>query len=107
MQSLIENFQIGKTTVMAGIKLEVMKPSDDSPEEGMLTIQVEMTPMCNPDTRPGRYHEISQGASSRNRKLILQKKHVWHGLVYVHIITVLNLICRTCPREGSCTLAAA
>ena len=38
---------------MAGIKLEIMKPSDEAPEGGMLEIQVELTPMCSSDARPG------------------------------------------------------
>lgn len=52
--------KLGSTTVMAGIKCEVMPAAADAPDEGRLTVQVEMAPLCSADTRPGRPSEAAQ-----------------------------------------------
>ncbi len=45
--------KIGDTEVLAGIKMEVMKPYPDAPDVGSLMINVELFPMSSPDFEPG------------------------------------------------------
>ncbi len=45
--------QIGETVVMAGVKLSIEKPYNDTPNEGGIMINAELTPMSNPDYEPG------------------------------------------------------
>lgn len=46
--------KIGDTTVLAAIKLEVMTPSTNAPDEGSLAVDFCMPPICSPAIRPGR-----------------------------------------------------
>ncbi|XP_077240622.1 3'-5'-exoribonuclease family protein [Tasmannia lanceolata] len=50
--------KIGCTTMLAGIKLEVMTPSLESPDEGCIAIEFHMPPICSPIVRPGRPAEV-------------------------------------------------
>ncbi|KAK9811510.1 hypothetical protein WJX72_005082 [[Myrmecia] bisecta] len=52
--------KFGNSTALAGIKLEIMVPKDDTPNQGQLSIAVEMAPMCSPDMRPGRPSDAAQ-----------------------------------------------
>lgn len=45
--------QIGKTVVLAGVKLSLEKPYNDTPDEGGITVNAELTPLSNPDYEPG------------------------------------------------------
>lgn len=51
--------KIGCTTMLAAIKLEVMTPSMDSPDEGCIAIDYHMPPICSPLVRPGRPAELA------------------------------------------------
>lgn len=44
---------IGDTIVIAGVKLEVGTPFPDSPDEGNLMVNVELTPLSNPEYELG------------------------------------------------------
>lgn len=57
--------KLGSTIVMAGVKLEVMKPSDEEPEAGSLVLGVEVTPMSAPDVRPGRTPEAAHSVAEQ------------------------------------------
>ncbi|GLT95976.1 hypothetical protein SLE2022_136270 [Rubroshorea leprosula] len=46
--------KIGSTTMLAAIKMEVMTPSMESPDEGCLAIEFHMPPIYSPLVRPGR-----------------------------------------------------
>ncbi|OVA07806.1 Exoribonuclease [Macleaya cordata] len=46
--------KIGHTTMLAAIKMEVMIPSSESPDEGCVAIEFHMPPICSPLVRPGR-----------------------------------------------------
>ncbi|XP_057547812.1 uncharacterized protein LOC130826242 [Amaranthus tricolor] len=46
--------KIGSTTMLAAIKMEVMTPSTDTPDEGNLAIEFHMPPICSSLVRPGR-----------------------------------------------------
>ncbi|HLD15799.1 MAG TPA: exosome complex protein Rrp42 [Candidatus Nanoarchaeia archaeon] len=45
--------QIGETEVVAGVKMEVMEPFPDSPDEGNLMVNVELLPLSNPEFELG------------------------------------------------------
>lgn len=44
---------IGETMVVAGVKVEVGEPFPDTPEEGNLMVNVELTPLSNPEFELG------------------------------------------------------
>lgn len=45
--------KIGKTEVIAGIKLEVGEPYADSPDDGTIVVNVELLPLSNPEFESG------------------------------------------------------
>lgn len=44
---------LGKTEVLVGVKIEVGKPFPDTPNEGVLTVNVELVPLASPTFEPG------------------------------------------------------
>lgn len=46
--------KIGHTTMLAGVKLEVMTPAAEALDEGRIAVDFQMPPICSPDVRPGR-----------------------------------------------------
>lgn len=63
--------KIGSTTMLAGIKLEVMTPSSESPDEGCIAIEFHMPPICSPIVRPGRPAEVAPVISKQLSDIIL------------------------------------
>ncbi|CAL9060520.1 uncharacterized protein LOC135678163 [Musa acuminata AAA Group] len=63
--------KIGDTTMLAAIKLEVMTPSADAPDEGSLAIEFHMPPICSPIVRPGRPAEVAPVVSKQLSDVIL------------------------------------
>ncbi|XP_059435203.1 uncharacterized protein LOC132168132 [Corylus avellana] len=57
--------KIGSTTMLAAIKMEVMTPSMESPDEGCLAIDFHMPPICSPIVRPGRPAEAAPVVSKQ------------------------------------------
>uniref|UniRef100_A0A0A0KZP2 Ribosomal RNA-processing protein 43 n=1 Tax=Cucumis sativus TaxID=3659 RepID=A0A0A0KZP2_CUCSA len=51
--------KIGSTTMLAAIKMEVMTPSVESPDEGCIALDFHMPPVCSPIVRPGRPAEAA------------------------------------------------
>ena len=45
--------KLGKTDVMVGVKVEVMKPYPDAPDQGSIMVGAELLPLSNPDFEPG------------------------------------------------------
>lgn len=45
--------QIGKTVVMAGVKLSLEKTYNDTPDEGGITVNAELTPLASSEFEPG------------------------------------------------------
>jgi exosome complex component RRP42 len=45
--------KIGGTEVIAGVKMAIEKPYPDTPDEGMLMVNVELLPLSNPDFESG------------------------------------------------------
>lgn len=50
---------IGRTEVMAGVKIEVGQPFSDAPNEGVLTVNAELVPLASPTFEPGPPDENS------------------------------------------------
>ncbi|GJN28017.1 hypothetical protein PR202_gb16097 [Eleusine coracana subsp. coracana] len=46
--------RLGETAMLASIKLEVMSPPAESPDEGSVAVEFHMPPICSPLVRPGR-----------------------------------------------------
>ena len=44
---------LGETEVLVGVKVEVGKPFSDTPNEGVLTVNVELVPLASPEFEPG------------------------------------------------------
>ena len=66
--------QVGSSTALAGLKLEVFVPRDNAPGAGAVQTTVELTPLCSPDVRPGRPSETSQarGTFLRDKRGLIQ-----------------------------------
>jgi exosome complex component RRP42 len=50
---------LGKTKVLAGVKIEVGTPFEDTPDEGILTVNAEFVPLASPTFEPGPPDENS------------------------------------------------
>lgn len=50
---------LGKTEVMAGVKIENGEPFPDTPNEGVLTVNAELVPLASPTFEPGPPDENS------------------------------------------------
>lgn len=50
--------KLGNTTMLAGVKLEVMPSPGDAPDEGRIVVDFQMPPVCSPLVRPGRRSEL-------------------------------------------------
>ncbi|KAI9028955.1 exosome complex component RRP43-like protein [Phycomyces nitens] len=67
--------RLGGTTVVCGIKAEVCEPRVDSPNQGYLVPNIELSPMCSPHFRPGPPSAKAQAVSEFIQQL-LQKSTV-------------------------------
>ncbi len=45
--------QIGKTVILAGVKLAIEKPYNDTPDEGGIMVNAELLPLSSPEYEPG------------------------------------------------------
>jgi len=50
---------LGKTEVVVGVKIEMGEPFPDTPNEGVLTVNAELTPIASPAFEPGPPNEDS------------------------------------------------
>ncbi|KAI3446480.1 hypothetical protein Pfo_003145 [Paulownia fortunei] len=63
--------KIGCTTMLAAIKMEVMTPTVEAPDEGCIAIDFHMPPICSPLIRPGRPAEVAPVISKQLSDTIL------------------------------------
>ncbi|CAI9787542.1 unnamed protein product [Fraxinus pennsylvanica] len=63
--------KIGCTTMLAAVKLEVMTPKAESPDEGCIVIDFHMPPICSPLVRPGRPAEAAPVITKQLTDIIL------------------------------------
>mmetsp|Transcript_5900 Transcript_5900/g.12031 ORF Transcript_5900/g.12031 Transcript_5900/m.12031 type:complete len:306 (-) Transcript_5900:399-1316(-) len=66
--------KIGSTTMIAGVKLEVMRPTLEAPDEGAFEVTVEMPPTCSSAVRPGRPVEEALSAAQRVLEVLKSSK---------------------------------
>jgi len=87
----------GETIIACGIKAEIAKPRTETPNQGYIVPNLELSPMCHSQFKPGPPSETAQVASYfineviQNSKIIdLEKlcikpgKHVW--AIYIDLI---------------------
>ncbi|KAL0074396.1 exosome component 8-like protein [Phycomyces blakesleeanus] len=67
--------RLGGTTVVCGIKAEVCEPKVDTPDQGYLVPNVELSPMCSSQFRPGPPSAKAQAVSEFIHQL-LKKSNV-------------------------------
>ncbi|KAK1278843.1 hypothetical protein QJS04_geneDACA023692 [Acorus gramineus] len=77
--------KFGDTTMLAAIKLEVMTPSKESPDEGCLGIEFHMPPICSPIVRPGKPAEIAPVISKQLEDAILSS-----GLINLKELSLIS-----------------
>ncbi|HLE07532.1 MAG TPA: exosome complex protein Rrp42 [archaeon] len=90
---------LGGTHIIAGVKLEVIVPYPDTPDEGSLIVDVEFIPMANPEFESGPPDEnavevarvvdrgIRESKSIDVKKLcISEKEHVWSVHIDIHVL---------------------
>ena len=88
--------RLGKTEVIAGIKMDVGEPFPDKPNEGVLIVSAELSPIASPHFEPGQPNEesielarvvdrgIRESKAIDTKKLMIKEKEkVW--MVYVDI----------------------
>ena len=51
--------RLGKTEILVGVKIEIGEPFSDIPNEGVLTVNAELTPLASPTFEPGPPNENS------------------------------------------------
>ncbi|CAG8626631.1 11524_t:CDS:2 [Dentiscutata erythropus] len=62
--------RIGNTTVVCGIKAEVATPKFNSPLEGYLVPNIDLSPICSPKFKPGPPGELAQVISENLNNLL-------------------------------------
>lgn len=91
--------KIGDTEVMVGVKLELGEPFDDSPDQGVLIVNSEFTPLASPDFESGPPGEdavelsrivdkgIRESKSIKMEELCIEPgKKVWCVFIDIHMI---------------------
>ena len=91
--------RIGDTEVIAGVKLNLGKPFPDTPEEGVLIVNAEFTPLASPDFESGPPDEnsvelarvVDRGLRESkcidiSKLCIKPKESVWSVFIDIHII---------------------
>ncbi|GAB4843858.1 hypothetical protein Ancab_013820 [Ancistrocladus abbreviatus] len=68
--------KIGSTTMLAAIKMEVMSPATELPDEGNLAIEFHMPPICSPTVRPGWPSEAAPVISKQLSDTILSSRMI-------------------------------
>ncbi|KAF9084147.1 Exosome complex component RRP43 [Mortierella sp. AD031] len=66
--------RIGGTTVVCGVKAEVAEPKLDTPDQGYLVPNVELSPMCSSKFRPGPPSEQAQAVSEAINRVLKESK---------------------------------
>uniref|UniRef100_A0A0D6R385 Ribosomal RNA-processing protein 43 n=1 Tax=Araucaria cunninghamii TaxID=56994 RepID=A0A0D6R385_ARACU len=91
--------KIGNTTMLAGVKLEVMTPAAEFPDEGRIAVDFQMPPICSPTVRPGRPVDtstvvseqlsnalISSGVPDLKELLISHGKAAWMAYLDIYCL---------------------
>jgi exosome complex component RRP42 len=91
--------KLGETEVVAGVKLDIGEPFADTPDEGILIVNAEFSPIASPDFEAGPPGEdaielarvVDRGIRSSNcvnlKELCIEAgKKVWSVFIDIHII---------------------
>lgn len=90
--------RLGNTVVIAGVKMSVGEPFEDKPDEGVLMVGAELTPLADPEFEPGppdiRSIEVARvvDRTVRESKMIdvkalkIDDEHVWIVNVDLHVM---------------------
>ena len=91
--------KVGKTQVMAGIKVEHAEPFADKPDSGMLIVNAELLPLASPTFEPGRPNEnaielarvVDRGIRESNSidldKLVIKSgEDVWAVFIDIYVL---------------------
>ena len=91
--------KLGATQVLAGVKMEIRKPFEDSPNEGVLMVGAEMSPIASPEFSSGPPDEnaielariVDRGireshAIDTEKLCIKEKEKVWFVDVDIYIL---------------------
>ncbi len=91
--------KLGNTQVIAGVKLSVGEPFPDTPNEGILIVNAEFSPIAHPSFEPGPPGEdaielarvvdriIREGKVIDMKKLVIEKgKKVWMVFIDLEIV---------------------
>jgi exosome complex component RRP42 len=91
--------KFGKTHVIVGVKLDIGTPFPDRPNEGMLIVNAEFTPLASPDFEPGPPGEdaielarvvdrgIRESKCIKLEDLVIEPgENVWSIYIDIHII---------------------
>ncbi|MCG2886411.1 MAG: exosome complex protein Rrp42 [Vulcanisaeta sp.] len=90
---------LGNTKVIAGVKVDVGKPFEDTPDEGALIVNLEIAPTASPDVEPGPPDENAieiarvvdrairhSGFIDFKSLSIVTGKHAWFLWVDIYVI---------------------
>ncbi|ONK58767.1 uncharacterized protein A4U43_C09F16440 [Asparagus officinalis] len=77
--------KVGDTTMLAAIKLEVMTPGAESPDQGSLGIEFHMPPICSPLVRPGRPAEVAPVISKQISDVVMSS-----GVIDLKELSLIN-----------------
>ncbi len=91
--------KVGKTQVIAGIKVEHAEPFPDKPDSGMLIVNAELLPLASPTFEPGRPNEnaielarvVDRGIRESNAidldKLVIKSgEDVWAVFIDIYML---------------------
>ncbi|CAL5420842.1 unnamed protein product [Camellia sinensis] len=84
--------KIGCTTTLATIKMEVMTPTTESPDEGCIAIDFHMHPICSPIVRPGRPANTAPVISKQFSNTILRHAICGYssGMIYFKELSLVS-----------------
>jgi len=90
--------KLGKTQVVAGVKMDIGTPFKDRPEEGVLSTTAELLPLASPTFEPGPPDAgaielariVDRGIRSSNAidlaSLFIEKDRVWMVFVDIYVL---------------------
>lgn len=89
----------GETMVLAGVKMDIVPPFPDTPNEGVLVVNAEFVPLASPSFEPGPPDEnaielarvidrsLRETKAVALDKLVIEPgKHVWRAYVDIYVL---------------------
>ncbi len=111
---------IGKTRILAGVKIEIGEPFPDTPNQGVLTTNVELLPISFPTFESGPPNEVSieisrvvdrgirEGKTIELKDLVIEEgKKVWIVFIDIDVLDVDGNIFDACNLGAVAALRTA